>query len=52
MLNGIDGTAMPAWSDSLNEVDIAAALTYTRNAFGNDSGDVVQPRTIVRIKNG
>ena len=52
VLNGIEGSAMPAWSDTLNEVDIAAALTYTRNAFGNESGDVVQPRTIVRIKNG
>ena len=34
------------------ETDIAAALTYTRNAFGNDKGDMVQPRTITRIKNG
>lgn len=52
VLNGIDGTAMQAWGEMLTETDIAAALTYTRNAFGNDKGDMVQPRTITRIKNG
>ncbi|MGD2127959.1 MAG: cytochrome c [Lysobacterales bacterium] len=52
VLNGRDGTAMPAWGNMLSEQDIAAALTYTRNAFGNDTGDVVQPKTIARIKNG
>jgi cytochrome c oxidase subunit 2 len=34
----------------LSETDIAAALTYTRNAFGNETGDVVQPLTIAKIK--
>jgi cytochrome c oxidase subunit 2 len=43
---------MQAWGNTLSEADIAAALTYTRNAFGNESGDVVQPQTIYRIKNG
>lgn len=52
VLNGRDGTAMQAWGTMLSESDIAAALTYTRNAFGNETGDVVQPQTIVRIKNG
>jgi cytochrome c oxidase subunit 2 len=52
VLNGITGTAMQAWGGMLSETDIAAALTYTRNAFGNDTGDLVQPRTIARIKNG
>lgn len=52
VLNGINGTAMQAWGGMLSETDIAAALTYTRNAFGNDTGDLVQPRTIARIKNG
>ncbi len=52
VLNGVNGTAMQAWGSMLNETDIAAALTYTRNAFGNDKGDMVQPRTIARIKNG
>jgi cytochrome c oxidase subunit 2 len=52
VLDGVGGTAMPAWGEMLSVTDIAAALTYTRNAFGNDTGDLVQPRTIERIKNG
>jgi cytochrome c oxidase subunit 2 len=52
VLNGRDGTAMQAWGNMLSAADIAAALTYTRNSFGNASGDVVQPQTIYRTKNG
>ena len=52
VLHGREGTAMQAWGNMLSESDIAAALTYTRNAFGNETGDVVQPQTIARIKNG
>ena len=52
VLNGREGTAMQAWGEMLSDADIAAALTYTRNAFGNDTGDVVQPHAIARIKNG
>jgi cytochrome c oxidase subunit II len=52
VLHGRAGTAMPAWGEMLSDADIAAALTYTRNAFGNETGDVVQPQTIARIKNG
>jgi len=52
VLHGREGTAMQAWGNMLSEADIAAALTYTRNAFGNETGDIVQPQTIARIKNG
>jgi len=51
VLNGKEGTAMAAWGNILSATDLAAALTYTRNAFGNEMGDVVQPQTINRIKN-
>lgn len=50
VMNGRAGTAMSAWREKLSETDIAAALTYTRNAFGNKTGDVVQPVTIAEIK--
>ena len=33
---------MPAFGEQLNDGDIASVVTYTRNAFGNDTGDVVQ----------
>jgi cytochrome c oxidase subunit 2 len=50
VMNGRAGTAMSAWREVLSEADIAAALTYTRNAFGNKTGDVVQPITIAAMK--
>ena len=46
VLEGRDGTAMQAFADLLTPADIAAALTYTRNAFGNDTGDIIQPSDI------
>ncbi len=52
VLNGKSGTAMQAFGALLSESDVAAVLTYTRNAFGNETGDVVQPQAIVRTKNG
>lgn len=50
VMNGRPGTAMVAWRNQLSDSDIASALTYSRNAFGNDTGDVVQPITIADIK--
>ncbi len=50
VMNGRPGTAMVAFRNQLTDSDIAAALTYTRNAFGNNTGDVVQPITIADIK--
>jgi len=52
VLNGREGTAMQAWGGLLSASDIAAALTYTRNAFGQEADTAIQPQTIARIKNG
>jgi cytochrome c oxidase subunit 2 len=46
VLNGKAGTAMAAFGGLLSDADIAAVVTYERNAFGNDTGDLVQPSTI------
>lgn len=46
VLHGIAGTAMAAFGPQLNDVDIAAVVTFERNAFGNSTGDVVQPKDI------
>jgi cytochrome c oxidase subunit 2 len=46
VVNGKTGTAMSAFKAQLNDVDIAAAITYERNSFGNSVGDTVQPSTI------
>ena len=52
IMDGREGTAMQAWSEMLTPAEIAAVVTYTRNAFGNDTGDVIQPRTIAAITGG
>jgi cytochrome c oxidase subunit 2 len=46
VLVGVAGTEMQAWGPQLSDLDIAAVITYERNAFGNETGDVVQPLTI------
>ncbi|HEY5291102.1 MAG TPA: cytochrome c oxidase subunit II [Burkholderiales bacterium] len=43
VLNGKTGTAMAAFGKQLSDTDIAAVITYERNAWGNKTGDVVQP---------
>ena len=49
---GVSGTAMQAFGGQLNDVEMAAVLTYQRNAFGNNTGDVVQPGDVTGVKNG
>ena len=49
---GVSGTAMQAFGGQLNDVEMAAVLTYQRSAFGNNTGDVVQPGDVNGMKNG
>lgn len=49
VLHGITGTAMQPWQQ-LNNLDVAAIITYERNGMGNDSGDVVQPGDVARAR--
>ena len=46
VLHGKAGTAMAAFAPQLSDVDLAAVITYERNAWGNDSGDLAQPAVI------
>ena len=46
VVNGKAGTAMAAFKGQLNDVDLAAVVTYERNALGNSVGDMVQPSAI------
>ena len=39
---------MPVFKAQLNDVDIAAAVTYERNSWDNSTGDVIQP-SVVKI---
>ena len=45
VLNGKPGTAMPPWTQ-LSDTDLAAVITYTRNSWGNKTGQAVQPSEI------
>lgn len=46
VLNGKAGTAMQAFGAQLNAAELAAVITYERNAWGNNTGDYIQPREI------
>ncbi len=47
---GRPGTAMQAFDAQLSEKEIAAVVTYQRNAWGNDTGDVVQASDVNAFK--
>lgn len=46
VLNGKPGTAMAAFGKQLSDVEIAAVVTYERNAWGNKVGDMLQPAEV------
>ncbi|MFT6430945.1 MAG: cytochrome c oxidase subunit 2 [Halopseudomonas sp.] len=52
VVNGKPGTSMAAFGGQLSEVDIAAVITYERNAWGNDTGEIVSPLDILNFKDG
>ena len=50
VLHGKKGTAMQAFAEQLSDTDLAAVITYERNAWGNDKGEILQPSEIRDIK--
>ena len=50
LLNGKN--AMPKWGGVLSDADIAAVITYTRNAWGNHTGEVIQTQEIITAHSG
>lgn len=49
-VNGVPGTAMQAFGGILNDLDMAAVVTYQRNAFGNNMGDSLQAVDVYKFK--
>jgi cytochrome c oxidase subunit 2 len=37
--------AMPPFAAQMNDLDLAAVITYERNSWGNDAG-IVQPKDV------
>ena len=53
VLNGHPGTAMAAFRDQLSDVQVAAVITYTRNAWSNAGkgiDPVVQPSDVTALR--
>ncbi len=42
--------AMPGWKAMLSPKELAAVITYERNAWGNNTGDLVQPSDVAASK--
>jgi len=49
LLNGQANGAMPAWKQ-LSDTDIAAVISYTKNAWSNKTGQVVQPADVLALR--
>ena len=49
VIKGKAGTAMQAWG-SLNNLEIAAIVTYERNAWDNKTGDIIQPADVAKAR--
>ena len=49
LLNGQNNGTMPAWK-SLNDTEIAAVITYTKNHWSNKTGQLVQPADVLALR--
>ena len=49
---GRPGTAMVGFADRLSDAEIAAVVTYERNAWNNKMGDAAQPADIAAARGG
>jgi cytochrome c oxidase subunit 2 len=52
VLNGKAGTGMQAYGKQLSMKQIAAVVTYERNAWGNNTGDAVQAADVKNFAEG
>ncbi|NQZ03173.1 cytochrome c oxidase subunit II [Idiomarina sp.] len=46
VVHGVQGSAMQAFAQQLTMQELAAVVTYERNAWGNDTGEMVQAADI------
>jgi cytochrome c oxidase subunit 2 len=50
VMNGKPNTAMAAFGKQLSDVELAAVVTFTRNSWSNQAGDLVQPAEIKALR--
>ena len=49
VLNGAAGGAMPSWKQ-FSDTELAAVVTYTKNAWSNKTGQMVQPAELLAAR--
>ena len=49
LLKGQAGGAMPSWKQ-LNDTDLAAVVTFTKNSWSNKTGQLVQPAEVQALR--
>jgi len=42
--------AMPPFGNQKSDFDIAAIVTYERNSWGNNTGDIIQPSDVAKVR--
>jgi cytochrome c oxidase subunit 2 len=50
VMNGKADTEMQAWAPQLSDLEIAAVITYERNSWTNQTGDIIQPITVYEAR--
>jgi len=50
VMDGKADSEVQAWAPQLSDLEIAAVLTYERNSWGNDTGDIIQPLTVYEAR--
>lgn len=49
VINGVTGTSMQAFGKQLDAAQLAAVVHYERHSWGNNAGDVTQPRDVIAL---
>ncbi|GGO71808.1 hypothetical protein GCM10010982_28490 [Bowmanella pacifica] len=52
VVHGVSGTAMQSFGKQLSLKELAAVITYERNAWGNNTGDTVQAKDVNAVLTG
>ncbi len=50
VMNGKADTEMQAWAPQLSDLELSAVITFERNAWGNNTGDIVQAMTVYEAR--
>ncbi len=52
ILHGVTGSAMQAFADQMTDDEIAYVVTYERNAWENNTGDIITPEEVAKGRRG